>query len=76
MKNEHGNHVVQGLATKRADGTGYIVVLDAADLVDWLRCDEHDLSEAEFSLLHELADQIDTWAMAVLDQELEANPQP
>lgn len=70
MIDAEGNYQIQGIATPREDG-GYIVVLDAADISDWLRAEHEGLSDAELDLCHEIADIIDMWAIMVLDDELD-----
>jgi hypothetical protein len=62
--------MIRGIATKRADDQGYIVLLDAGDLTNWLR-QEHALTTAELKVVYEVADHIDGFALEVLTGELD-----
>lgn len=74
MIDENGNYKIQGIATPRGNG-GHIVALDAADICDWLRAPHPFLSDEERDLLDEIADQVDVWAMQILDNELASRNQ-
>lgn len=72
MIDKNGNYVVQGIATRRSEGEGYIVALDAADICDWLRANHPFLSDVERDLCHDIADMVDTWALQILDKEVDS----
>jgi hypothetical protein len=69
LKNEREPYTIRGMAAQTEDR--YIVVLDAQDLSDWLRSELHNLSDAERQFTNEIADHIDTFALAVLNRDLE-----
>lgn len=62
--------MIRGIATKRPAETGYIVLLDANDLANWLRKD-HSLTTSELDVVLQIADHIDSFALEVLSGELE-----